>query len=95
MQNFIDGTIAKELIGQAQFKKQLLTVVYIKKDGTERKFKLRMCEDNAPSFAKHPNLCSIRETVRQDDGTHKTSYKSFDITRLTYIAADKQIVKVA
>lgn len=92
MRNFINTDVARSLIGTAQAKNQLLSVTYIKKDGNERKFTLRMCAENAPSFARHPNLCSIREPVKQADGSYKTAYRSFDISRLTYIAADKNKV---
>lgn len=95
MKNFINSDVARALIGTAQAKNQLLSVTYIKKDGTERKFTQRMCKENAPSFARHPNLCSIVEIVKEHNHgvTVETKrYRSFDITRLTYIAADKNKV---
>lgn len=94
MNTFIDTEAARDLIGLAQFKNQILTVHHVKLNGDLRKHALRICSKNNHNFQKKPNLISIKELAKQPDGSFKTQYRSFDMSRLVYIAADNKVLRV-
>lgn len=83
-ENFIDSNLIKELVENS--KGRIMTIKALKKDGSLREFNFKVCSENAPSFENHKNLVSIRETNKQ--------FRSFDINRVKYVAANKQILKV-